>query len=73
MFIESMVFSEFEGVPTTVHLMDCHALPALPLDDVGSITMSSQLPILAAVDIDTEGTTGLDGAVMGTFVCGTDL
>ena len=68
-----MVFSEFEGGPVTVHFIDCHALPALPLDDVGSITTSSQLPMLAAVDSDTEGATGLDGAVMGTFVCGTDL
>jgi len=44
------------------------ALPALPLEDVGSSTMSTHVPISEAEVSDTVGKIGLLGAVMVTEV-----
>jgi hypothetical protein len=48
--------------PLTDQRMLVHALPANPLDDCGSMSMSSHEPIEAAARRDTTGVTALAGA-----------
>jgi len=54
--------------PVTLHFSLAQLLPPNPRDAVGSMTMSSQLPIALAVDSDTTGYIGLTGAVAFTEV-----
>ena len=52
--------------PDTVHNILFQGLPQYPAEAVGSMTMSSQDPIVVEVDRDTSGITGLSGAVTAT-------
>jgi len=52
------------SVLLTVMVLDDQARPAEPVDAVVSSTGVSHVPTLEGPEIDTEGTTGLDGALI---------